>query len=267
MGWLEGMGNPALAVVVLGAFVGAALLGLWLTRSWVQRFNLTHNELARFVFEGVTVVYAVLLGLIAVGAWENYTATEQATAHEAATLVELAWDLEGYPEAFRGRMAPQLAAYADLVISDDWPKLARRQEPQASDAAMRLLVGNWSRFAPTTEAERLLQAEVLRRLNELVGHRRERILTGNAGLPGELWFVVLAGAMLTVGFTFFFWTDNRRVHALMVASLAGMIGLVVFLILAFEHPLWGRSGLRPEAFERARALLTETAPGGPQGGR
>ncbi len=257
MRWWEWVPNSLLAVGVIGGFVGLSLLGFRLAHPWIQRFSLTHNELARFVFEGISVIYAVLLGLVAVGAWENYTAAERAIAHEAATLTELALDLEAYPPAVRQRLEAMLVDYASLVVSDDWPRLARREEPHASGRAIEGLVREWARFEPVGTGQGLMHAEALRNLDDLIGYRRQRILAGTAGLPGELWFVLFAGATLTVGFTYCFWTDNRRVHAAMITSLAGMLGLVVFLIIALDHPLWGRAGLGPEPFDRARTLLRE----------
>lgn len=257
MAWWAWVPNSLLALGVIGGFMGLSLLAFRLAHPWIRRFSLAHNELARFVFEGISVVYAVLLGLVAVGAWENYTAAERAITHEAATLTELALDLEAYPPAARQRLESMLVDYASLVIADDWPRLSRSEEPQASGEAIERLVREWARFDPVGTGQGLMHAEALRSLDDLIGYRRQRILAGTAGLPGELWFVLFAGAALTVGFTFFFLTDNRRVHAAMTASLAGMLGLVVFLIVALDHPLWGRSGLGPEAFVRARALLLE----------
>jgi hypothetical protein len=52
-----------------------------------------------------------------------------------------------------------------------------------------------------------------------------------------------------VGFAFLFGLESTGTHALMVASLAGVIALVLFTIAAMEHPFSGGARIGPEAFE------------------
>jgi phage shock protein PspC (stress-responsive transcriptional regulator) len=43
--------------------------------------------------------------------------------------------------------------------------------------------------------------------------------------------------------------DDQRVHFVMTAVLGATIGMVVYLILALDHPLWGEVSVAPTAFE------------------
>jgi hypothetical protein len=55
--------------------------------------------------------------------------------------------------------------------------------------------------------------------------------------------------MVVVGFAYLFGMENTWAHALMVASLAGVIALVLFTIGAVEHPFSGGARIGPDAFE------------------
>ena len=68
-------------------------------------------------------------------------------------------------------------------------------------------------------------------------------------LPSVLWVVLIVGGIVAVGFAYLFGMENTWAHALMVASLAGVIALVLFTIAAMDHPFSGAARVGPEAFE------------------
>jgi ABC-type branched-subunit amino acid transport system permease subunit len=64
-----------------------------------------------------------------------------------------------------------------------------------------------------------------------------------------MWAVVVAGALLTIVSAFFFDIGNARLQGLMLAMLAGVLGLLIFLIAFYDSPFRGRHGVTPEAYE------------------
>ena len=94
-----------------------------------------------------------------------------------------------------------------------------------------------------------MNAETLARLNLFQSVRQSRLQTGGNGLDAVLWVVVLAGAMMSIGICYLFWVENKLLHQVMIAILGVMIGVVVYLILALDHPMWGAITIRPTAFE------------------
>jgi hypothetical protein len=84
-------------------------------------------------------------------------------------------------------------------------------------------------------------------LNDIEQARRERVLASSTALPGPLWLVLLAGAIVTIGFTYFFGVSNFRAHMLMVVALAAIIGLILFLLMALDLPFTGALAVRPSA--------------------
>ena len=42
---------------------------------------------------------------------------------------------------------------------------------------------------------------------------------------------------------------DNKVHFVMTAVLGLTIGMVVYLILALDHPLWGEVSVSPDAFQ------------------
>ena len=104
-------------------------------------------------------------------------------------------------------------------------------------------------FDPATEGQKARYQETLRAYNALVNARRLRLDSVTSGLPGPMWAVILVGAVLALGATFFFDVTNVRLHRVMIALLASVTGLLIFLIAYYDRPYRGRHGVSPEAYE------------------
>lgn len=59
--------------------------------------------------------------------------------------------------------------------------------------------------------------------------------------------VLFGGAALTIGFTFFFGTENLRAQALMTGVLSILIFAGMLTIIAIDHPFAGTVKVGPEA--------------------
>jgi uncharacterized YccA/Bax inhibitor family protein len=95
-----------------------------------------------------------------------------------------------------------------------------------------------------------MHGEALRAYNQLVEARSLRLdAVVNTGLPSVLWVVVLAGAVISLMATFFFKVDDLRLHAILVTLLGTFMGLVIFMIFAFDRPFRGDLGLKPEPYQ------------------
>ena len=76
-----------------------------------------------------------------------------------------------------------------------------------------------------------------------------RLVASEEGVPAVLWAVLIFGAIATVGFTYLFGLASTWAHRLMVVTLAGVIGLVLFTVGALEHPFSGGARIGTGFFE------------------
>ena len=93
-----------------------------------------------------------------------------------------------------------------------------------------------------------MHAESLRAYNQVIQFRRARLDSVRTGLPGVLWFVVIAGALISVVTSFFFKVADERYHRLLVVLLATLLGLVIFIVSALDRPFRGELGLKPDSY-------------------
>lgn len=244
-----------LGVLVVGGLVVAALVGLLATRPLLRPLSGSHNDLAGFIFAVVGVVYAVLLGLVAVAAASEVDRIEAIAVREAGAVVDLHRRLEGYPPAFRDRQQARLEAYAKTVVDTEWPAMRRDLPITPTSRPLGALGADMVTFAPLTPAAAALHPGALDTLDTLRDQRRARLLMAEQGIRPLTWAVLWLGVLLTIGFTYFFWADRLAVHMAMTATTSAAIALVLFLIMAMDHPLHGRFHVTPVAFEQAREAM------------
>ena len=234
-----------LAVLVVGAVVGLSVGGFLVTRPLRVRAS---NDVAGPVLGTVGLVQGVLLALVAVAAWGNFTLAGDAAEREAAAVANLFRQFEGYPEPARQRLEARLHAYVELLVRDEWPALQRGEASVRTAQARDALAHEWVTFEPRSGREQLLYAATGRELEELLDARRSRISAGLQGLPTPLWAVALLGVAITVLCTYFFRMEHERTQILVTSTVAVSLGLLIYLILVLDHPLWGTQGIRPAVF-------------------
>jgi hypothetical protein len=104
-------------------------------------------------------------------------------------------------------------------------------------------------FEARTKSEEQLYAEGLDQVDALSDARRMRLVASEEGVPGVLWSVLIFGGVAAVSFTYLFGLESTWAHRLMVATLAAVIGLVLFTVGAMEYPFSGGARIGTGAFE------------------
>ena len=240
-------------LVVFGACL-AALAGLELVQRLVpHEKRQEHNEVAGFLYAVIGVVYAVLLALLVIAVWEQFQKANETVETEANAVAEIAWLARRLPEPEHHQLQEDARSYAQEVVDEEWPRMEQGLEgvqsfPEGWDLIddMRATLQD---FEPSTEAEQELYAEGLDRISRFGDARRMRMVAAQEGIPGVLWVVLVFGGVVAVGFTYLFGLANSWAHRLMVMSLTAVIALVLFAIVAMEHPFSGGASIEPDAFE------------------
>jgi hypothetical protein len=123
-----------IALIVLVAVL-VSLVGLALVRRLAPRDQLAqHTEVAGYVYAVIGVIYAVVLALVVIAAWEEYRDARAAVADEASAVLNLARAANGWPAGDRAAVESALVAYARQVVGIDWPAMARGDFGPASDS-------------------------------------------------------------------------------------------------------------------------------------
>ena len=253
-------------VLTVCAVVLVAVAGLGAVQRLVPAaLRQEHNDVAGFIYAVVGVIYAVLLALVVIAVWEEHEAAGATVREEANELADVFWLAHSLPEPEGPRIQELARSYATVVAEEEWEAMARgggsSPEAWALMDEMRLDVQG---LEVSTQADQVLFEQGLNRINGLADARRARLVEAEEGVPAVLWAVLVLGGTVTVGFTYLFGLENTWSHRLMVAAVAGLIGLVLFTIGSLEYPFSGGTRVGPEAFELVLGRFETSALGDPR---
>lgn len=240
------------AFFVVAAPTAVAMLGPLLVR---RRYRLSalmkNNEVAGFKFATLGVIYAVLLGFAIVSVWEKFSEAELLVLRESGASATL-YRLSAGQDADAAATRSALRAYLTAVVEDDWPRMAAGKESRESGKALEKLYAAAMRLADSRPLA--VGVEVLKELGAVTEARRGRLYLAAGVVPSALWAMLVTGALLTVGFTYFFAMENLRAQTAMTGALALIVFLGLFVIVSYDHPFTGSVAVDAAPF---RALIAE----------
>jgi hypothetical protein len=249
--WLSGL-------LLIGITTALAMIGPVIVRRRMTLDKLrTNNEVAGFKFATVGVLYAVLLAFAVIVVWEKFSDAENDVAQEAGAATTVYRLADGIGGDAGMALRDGVNRYLKAAIAADWPAM---EDGHASHAVTRALDGVYAAalaYNPDDGRGRVLLAETLHQLDLVTQARRARLVMATGIVPGVVWFVLFGGAALTIGFTFFFGTENLRAQTLMTGALSVLIFSGLLIIIAIDHPFAGTVKVGPDALEM---VLEDFAP-------
>jgi hypothetical protein len=267
--WIYDISTASLAVLISCLLVGCSWLGAILVRPHLRWFIQKEphvNDLIGYILSCYCVFYGLLLGLIAVAAYENYSETERTVNQEAAAVTALFRDVSCYPEPQRTELMALLGEYTRYQIEDAWPLQRKGVVPEGGAPRLGAFLSKLASFEPTSKGQELLHAESLRAFNEVSKLRRLRIFSVTTGIPAFMWYVVAMGAFLTILMVWLFDMELKS-HLFLGGLLSLFIGTVICLIAAMDNPYRGEVSIGPDVFEQVYKQFmgsSTTKPGRPQ---
>lgn len=254
MYWVYALPLWLFGILTIVVFVAFGLGGLYLTRGWVCRLDVhehhAYNHVVGFYIAGVTVLYAVCAGLLAIGAWATYAEVQGKIDHEASALGALYRDVGAYPEPARTILQQDLRTYTRAVIDVGWPMQQRGIVPNNASPVLNDFQQHFMAYEPQDERQKILAEEAYKSFNDLTESRRARLNSVKTEMPGPLWTLVIAGAAICIAVTWFLHPESFTMHFWMTILFSALLALLIFLIAVLDNPYRGKIGVSPEPLER-----------------
>src|SRR5262249_15372582 len=227
-------------IVFLITVTAVAVIGVLLIRRRINHAALArYNNVASAVFSIVGTLFAVLLAFVVIVVWESQDKADERAALEAGVLGDLMRDAGLFPDPERTELRNELREYGQAVIDEEWPAMAKGESSSHVWDVLNRVFESFSRLKPTTPREVNFHSEMLTRLNELSDHRRLRLLSAGSKVPPLLWAVLIIGALITVGFSYFLGVERGGEEGLITGSVAALSGGTRYLLFAFGVPVSG----------------------------
>jgi hypothetical protein len=182
--------------------------------------------------------YGLLLGLLAIAAYQNFSSVETIVSKEASPLSALARDVCAYPEPDKTNLIWLLRDYTRYVVRYAWPAQQNGIVPQEGNTRMIVFHVHLIRFEPSTPGQKILHAEALKQFNNYLEARRLRLFAVTTSIPGAMWAVVLVGALMNIALIWMF--DMKLMNHLFLGRiLSAFMRLMIFLIASMDNPFRG----------------------------
>jgi hypothetical protein len=249
--WIYDYPTGCMGALFAFVFVATTCLGIFLlrpiVRSWAHSERRA-NDMVGFILSSFSVLYGLLLGLLAVATYQNFSSVNDIVTKEASSLAALYRDLGGYPQPIRGSLRDKLREYTRYVIEDSWPQQRRGIVPSGGSDRITTFFDELLTFNPTEPSREIVHAETLRQFNNLTEIRRSRLANVSTGIPAVLWWVVAVGALINIALICMLEMEVH-LHVLLGGALSLFLGIVIFLIAAMDNPFRGDVSVGPEAFQ------------------
>jgi hypothetical protein len=257
------MNLPQLAAILVG--VSLVCVGLlWLARRSPLNERLS-SQLSEHdgAFEFLGVAFAILLGFVVLQAYDSYLEAKRGSEQEAQALLELSRTAAAFTPEEHARLQGILVCYGRAVVEQAWP--AMRDGHEGSP-----VVTEWGRqfreaafdLNVSSLVNELALLTLLGEQDRRIEGRRIRLAEAVRETPPPLWFVLILGATLTIGWIVL-GADRRGsflVQAVVVASVAVMATATLLLVWFFDHPYLAQHGsIQPIEMETVLELMDNEA--------
>jgi hypothetical protein len=247
--WFEQLPLIPGAFIVIGGFTLLSLLFARIVGGLFPKEMLReHNELAGFIFAVIGVIYAVILGFVAVGIWERFVQADDRTYDEASAITAVYRDAGSFSN-WRS-LRSDVRSYVRYAIEEGWPAL-EAGKPLADTLSSERLARDVHHTPVHDLREQEVFGHMIERTSQALLDRDARVTEDATGLNAVMWLVVFVGGFVTVAFSYLFGFQRTLMQTVMIGTLAFLIGLVMFLMMSLDYPFRGAIRVGPDAFERA----------------
>lgn len=247
--WLLHIPPSVLGLLWVAVIVGISVGGLVVFRRVVPHTRFENaNAVSGTVFQLGGVLYAVLVAFVVVVVWEQFGDAQDATSDEATAITDLLRDSAALPPESQQQVQQALLTYTRYVVDEEFPRMRRGETVDEQSDQLSAIWESYLLVEPETRNQIAFFDHAIVRLNDLTADRKMRVSTGDAQVPGELWVLLLGGGAVVMAFTFLLGTRDLLVHCVAVGLTAALLGFVVYLIFALEHPYVGGLSVSPTPY-------------------
>ena len=241
--------NIYILIAILAMSIGF-MAGL--NKIWPVSLRYTSNDQIGWQLNILGTTYAVILGFMLYTEWSTFSAATLNANLEASALRNIFRLSEGLPAQQRTQLEQQVRAYADAVVNEDWPQMARGELPETSHLINEGMWRTLMSVKTVDPSENTAEDHALSELSSLTQYRRTRLLQSVTRLPTIFWCVLWVGGILTVASASMIGWMSARLHAIQVCSLTLVVTLVMLAIADVDRPYQGWVHISDYPFRRAQ---------------
>lgn len=231
---------------------------LWIVRKTISTKTLRKNhDVAGFTFSIIAVLYSVILGFTVINVQNRYATAEETAYKEAMILADMYRETLFLAPLEKKELQTNLREYVSSLIHKEWPYSKQDRWHLTSSKSIDKLWSNYHAIPLNDEKTKIWYEQSTHQLEQLLNSRLFREFNSWEHLGSITWSLLIIGAIITMGFMFFFGLENFHSQALMVICLAGYLSFILYLIFSLDNIYRGPGGIKPVALEQVVTLFDQ----------
>ena len=239
--WVLNLRMPWMALVIFATtYLIAGGVYLVVTRLAVNERAKAFKAVTPGVLSPLGILFALLVGFIAVEVWTNFDKAKAAVATEASALRDVVLLAKIFPDEQRTRIDALINRHVEESVNKEWPEMAHHRVTISTlPTALIEELHDTLVLKPADDSQRIAQVEMVKALHTALDARRQRIVISEASVGTVKWVgILLQGLCLLVAVAVVY-SDNRLTCAITLSLFATGIALSVLLIAAYSRPFNG----------------------------
>jgi hypothetical protein len=247
--------EPASFFLIVIACALLAVVGMLLVRRRAPEGGYySDSERAAGVFGALATSFAVVLAFVIFLAFDDYDGAKSAAATEALATSEQFETAELLDARSRDRLQAELICYARSVVADEWPLMRDNRRSDRVDAWILRIDRSFDRISPRGGRQTTAFEKWIDETSEREKGRSTRLLEAAGIIPAPIWFVLLLGAALVVGYMLLFAdrAERRWVQGALIGTVTAIVTASLLVVQFFDHPYRDAPGsIEPKAMSLA----------------
>ena len=223
-------------IIFLATFLIACSVDLVVTSLAVNERAKGFKAVSPGMLPPLGILFALLVGFIAVEVWGNFDKAKTAVTTEASALRAVVLLAGSFPQQ-RMSIYALVNRHIDESVNKEWPKMAQqRMTLETLPTALIEALHDTLALKPTDDSQRAAQSEMVKELHTALDARRQRIVISESALGTVKWVGILLQGLCTLVAIAVVHSDNRIARALTLTLFAIGVAMSVLLIAAYSRP-------------------------------
>ena len=260
--WLLNLPLVWMAVVVFAAtYLLTASIYWVVTALAVNDRARAFKALSPGMLSPLGILFALLVGFIAVEVWSNFDKAKAAVATEASALRAVVVLAGTFPEEQKTRIYALIDRHIEVAVNEGWPAMARHRLTLSTlPTALIEALHDALSLKPADDSQRIAQSEMVKALYTALDARRQRIVVSESAVGTVKWAAILLQGLCTLIAIAMVHSDNRLTCAIALTLFATGIALSLLLIAAYNRPFTGEISVGPDLLKQVITSETTATP-------
>jgi uncharacterized protein YbaA (DUF1428 family) len=253
--WFFNLSVPWMALIIfLAAYIIAGSVDLVVTRLAVNEKRVKgFKAISPGMLPPLGILFALLVGFIAVEVWRDFANAKAAVTTEASALRAVILLAGAFPDE-RSTIYALVNRQIDETVNKEWPEMAHQRATLAAlPTALIEALHETLALKPADAGQRAAQLEMVKAIHTALDARRRRIVISQSTLATVKWVGILLQGLCTLVAFAAVHSDNRLARTLTLALFATGLAMSMLLIAAYGRPFSGEISIGPELLKQVIA--------------